>query len=246
MTRDFAVPVLMYHRVCDLTEAEERNQLVRDLTVSPADFEAQVKYLRDTGFTFLHISEIQDALRNGQPLPVKAVAITLDDGYRDNFTHAFPILEKYGAKATVFMVTNNFGRPARLSWDDARAMNARAVAFESHSVSHPDLTTVSNEQLRTEVVDSKSILERGLGQRITSLAYPAGAFDSRVELALQAAGYDAGWKKGGGAVLPSDRNRPYQLPRIRVHGRTDLEKFIDRVESGVRQMAMRRTLHATG
>lgn len=239
LTKAFAVPVLMYHRVTDLTPKEARSPFLRDLSVSPADFEAQVKYLKEDGFTFLYVSEVEEALEKGRELPEKAVAITLDDGYRDNFTEAFPILQKYGAKATVFMVTNNLGRPARLGWDDAKTMVAGDVGFQSHTVSHPDLTTQSDSVLQFELESSKQILESGLGIRVTSLAYPAGAHDDRVVEFLSRAGYEAAWKKGGGAVQPHHAEDPYRLPRIRVHGRTDMPKFKQRVRSGVEIIAMR-------
>lgn len=156
-TKQFAVPVLMYHRVCELTPREERSPLIRDLTVDPADFEVQVKYLVDNGYTFLWVSEVEQALIDGSPLPEKGIALTFDDGYRDNFTRAFPILKKYGAKATVFMTTSNFGRPDRLSVVDARAMMGGDVGFQSHSVTHPDLTTISDSALKFELEESKAL-----------------------------------------------------------------------------------------
>lgn len=233
MTREFAVPVLMYHRICDLTPRERQSPLMRDLTVSPKDFEEQIRFLKENGFVFLHATDVAAALERGTPLPKKAVALTMDDGYRDNFTDALPILKQYGVKATVFMVTNNFDRPDRLCWSDVFEMNRHRVAFESHTVSHPDLRVVSDAQLRDELVRSKQILEGGLGKPVTSLAYPAGAFDKRVVLAAEQAGYFSAWKKGGGPVRPGDAADPFLLPRIRVHGRTDLEKFRARVMSGV-------------
>jgi peptidoglycan/xylan/chitin deacetylase (PgdA/CDA1 family) len=233
MTRNFAVPVLMYHRICELTSREEKSPLMRDLTVSPADFEAQLRYLKDNDFTFLHATEVADALRDGKALPEKAVAITMDDGYRDNFTDALPLLKKYGAKATVFMVTNNFDKPDRLSWLNVLEMNRAKVEFESHTVSHPDLRKVGDKQLWDELVRSKQILEVGLSEPVTSLAYPAGEFDDRVVAMTEQAGYLSAWKKGGGPVRPENGASPLLLPRIRVHGRTDLEKFRSRVMSGV-------------
>ncbi|MEZ5163649.1 MAG: polysaccharide deacetylase family protein [Fimbriimonadaceae bacterium] len=242
MTQDFAIPVLMYHRVCDLTPEEAKSPILRDLSVSPKDFEQQVVLMKQEGFTFLHVSEIEKALIEGKPLPEKAVAITLDDGYRDNFTEAFPILKKYNVKATIFMVTNNFDRPNRLSWSDARTMNSQAVSFQSHTVSHPDLTLASDEALRHELVESKLILEKGLDSTVTSVAYPAGAFDRRVSIAAEDAGYLAAWKKGGGTVQPYCAANPYELPRIRVHGRTDIDKFRQRLMSGTEILAMRARL----
>lgn len=240
MTNDFAVPVLMYHRVCNLTPEEERSPIMRDLTVSPKDFEQQLNYMKTAGFTFLHVSEVQNAIKSGSPLPEKAVAITLDDGYADNFTEAFPLLKKYGAKATVFMVTNNFERPGRLSWLNAKLMVKNAVGFESHTISHPDLSTLCRERVSFELSESKKVLERGLGQPITALAYPAGAFNPMVEVVAEQVGYLSAWKKGGGVVRPSHSSNMYELPRVRVHGRTDIEKFKTRVNSGLEILAMER------
>ena len=115
MIEAFAVPVLMYHRVSDLTEAEARSPLMRDLTVAPKDFEEQIRYLVDNGFTFLLARDVEQAVREHRSLPEKAVAITLDDGYKDNFEHAYPILRKYNVPATIFLVTNRSGRRG-LSW----------------------------------------------------------------------------------------------------------------------------------
>ena len=232
LTHEFAVPVLMYHRVSELTPKEERSPLIRDLTVSPEDFELQIRFLKEQGFTFLLVREVEQALREGKPLPEKAVAITLDDGYRDNFTEAFPILKKHGARATVFMVTNNFGRPDRLAWNEAKQMFAADMDFQSHTVSHPDLTTLGAQNLQRELVDSKRILENGLKSPITSLAYPGGAFNPDVVIAVEQAGYLSAWKKGGGALQPKHASDPYLLPRVRIHGKTDLDKFKRRVLSG--------------
>jgi peptidoglycan/xylan/chitin deacetylase (PgdA/CDA1 family) len=115
----------MYHRICNLTEREARSPLMRDLTVSPANFEAQVCYLVENGFAILSVKEVEDALREGRPLPERAVALTMDDGYRDDFTCAFHILRKYGVPATVFLVTSVVGDGRHLSWDDARVMQSK-------------------------------------------------------------------------------------------------------------------------
>ncbi|MCH9044927.1 MAG: efflux RND transporter permease subunit, partial [SAR324 cluster bacterium] len=90
---------------------EALSPLLRDLTVSPAGCERQIAYLVEEGFTFLFAREVEQAVREGTRLPEKSVAITLDDGYIDNFEQAYPILKKYGAKATIFMttVTSVFG-----------------------------------------------------------------------------------------------------------------------------------------
>ena len=237
MSSAFAVPVLMYHRINNLNDHEARSPLMRDLTVPPPDFEEQVKYLAENGFTFLLASQVEEAVRRGEPLPERSVAITMDDGYEDNFEKAFPILQKYHGCATVFMVTNNFERPERLSWTEARAMRDGGVGWGSHTVSHADLTTLPNDRLDFELVQSKRILEQGLNVPIDDIAYPSGEYSDLVVEHTKDAGYLAGWKKGGGPVQPGAP--AYLLPRVRVHGRTTMDDFRRKVWSGYWTMRMR-------
>lgn len=236
-TRDFAVPVLMYHRVSPLTEAEAQNPLTRDLTVLPEDFEAQIRFLADEGYALLSVYDVQRALLEREPLPEKAVAITLDDGYRDNFEHAFPILRRYGASATVFLVQKTVGDARHLDWRQIRQMRIGGVRYGSHSATHADLTTLDDSALESELLGSRRFLEAGLLEPVTSLAYPAGRFDDRVAEAAREFGYLTAWKKGGGPVRPGDDL--LRLPRVRVHGKTDMRDFRRKVSSGVWALRMK-------
>jgi peptidoglycan/xylan/chitin deacetylase (PgdA/CDA1 family) len=223
-TEKFSVPVLMYHRIDDLDVKERRSPLLRDLTVSPRDFEDQVSFLVSEGYSILLASDIESAVMEKRHLPKKAIAITLDDGYKDNFEHAFPILKKYSAPATIFLVTSNFGRKDRLSWNDVLTMRAEAgFGYGSHSVHHYDLTTLDRKDLDHELTDSKRLIEFKVQDPITSIAYPAGSYNDFVRERARAAGYLAGWKKGGGLVTPKDDM--LMLPRVRVSGRTTLADF---------------------
>ncbi|MCH7946091.1 MAG: polysaccharide deacetylase family protein, partial [Armatimonadetes bacterium] len=219
----YAVPVLMYHRVKYLTPKEAQSPLLRDLTVSPEEFERQVAYLVEEGFTFLFAREVEQAVREGTRLPEKAVVITLDDGYIDNFEQAYPILKKYGAKATIFMTTVNLTRPDRLHAEHLVVMRRNQVRYGSHTVHHYDLTSLVPDVLDFELVESKRVLEEILGDEIDSLAYPAGAYNEIVVLHALGAGYRAGWKKGGGMVTPDEDLM--LLPRVRVSGRHTMVDF---------------------
>jgi|CXWL01.1.fsa_nt_gi peptidoglycan/xylan/chitin deacetylase (PgdA/CDA1 family) len=223
-TRQFAVPVLMYHRINDLDETELRSPLLCDLRVSPADFEKQVDFLVDNGYSLLLASEVESAVKEGRELPEKAVCITLDDGYKDNFEYAFPILLKYKVPATVFLVTNNFGRTNRLSWSDVLEVRTRAgFGYGSHTVHHYDLTSLDQSTLDYELAQSKRLIEFKIQDRVTSIAYPAGSYNDFVKERARAAGYVAGWKKGCGLVTPEEDM--LMLPRVRVSGRTSIEDF---------------------
>ncbi len=235
---EFAVPVLMYHRIDYLTPKQSRSPLLRDLTVSPDDFDAQLRYLAENGFAIVSAKQVQKALRTGAPLPRKCVAITLDDGYRDNFEQAYPILRKYGVGGTVFVVTSVVGDGRHLTWDDMRLMLSGAMQFGSHTVHHYDLTTLPLASLDFELVQSKKTIESALGAKVTDVAYPSGMYNDLVAARTKAAGYEAGWKKGGGPVRPGDD--PYLLPRVRVHGKTDMADFKRKVWSGYEMMRQAR------
>jgi peptidoglycan/xylan/chitin deacetylase (PgdA/CDA1 family) len=224
MNREFAVPVLMYHRIEDLTLRDAKSPLLRDLTVSPADFEDQIRFLVSSGYTPVLASRVEEAVQKGEPLPAKAVAITMDDGYRDNFEEAFPILLKYKVPATIFLVTNNFGRSDRLSWHEVLQMKQEAgFGYGSHTVHHFDLTTLDQKTLDYELLESKRLIEVEVQDPVTSIAYPSGSYNEFVKARAKAAGYLAGWKKGGGMVTPSEDMM--MLPRVRVSGRTTMEDF---------------------
>jgi peptidoglycan/xylan/chitin deacetylase (PgdA/CDA1 family) len=230
-TSDFAVPVLMYHRISDLNDAERRSPLLRDLTVAPMEFARQMQYLVDQGFTLLLAREVEEAVRAGRELPEKAVAVTMDDGYRDNFEQAFPILSRHGLPATIFVVTNTVETVGHLSWEEIGIMHGAEVGYGSHTVSHFDLTLLPLAQLDFELREYPRVLAERLVERLTAVANPAGRYNRRVAARAQAAGYLAGWKKGGGPVRPGDDM--YLLPRVRVRGCTTMEEFQRKVWSGV-------------
>lgn len=230
-THDFAVPVLMYHRIDDLTEEESKNKLLADLTVSPQNFEEQVAYLIENGYTILSVYDVQKAILGQSELPEKAVAITMDDGYRDNFVQAFPILQKYGVSATIFLVGKTVGSPRHLTWEMVDEMAATGMSYGSHTMTHPDLTTLAIEQQEYELIESKRLFESKIPMPITTLAYPAGRFNAQVMRHVETAGYLTAWDKGGGPVQPG--HDPYRLPRVRVNGSTTLKQFQRKVESGL-------------
>ena len=96
------VPILMYHHLSeDVTNSE---------MVSPAQFEAQIRALSEAGYTGVSFDELQAYVLRGEPLPEKPVVITFDDGYRSNYTLAYPILQKYNMKAAIFAIGVSFGK----------------------------------------------------------------------------------------------------------------------------------------
>src|SRR5262249_50292110 len=135
-------------------------------------------------------------------LPGKPVIITFDDGYKDFFLSAMPILEEVGFRATVFVVTSKVGgladwdavsSPAPLmDWNELRALHGSGHWIGSHWNLHRDLTRMSDEAIGRDSVEARMILRRELRTEVTAVAFPWGKSDARVRRALAMSGYNAG------------------------------------------------------
>ena len=149
-----AVPVLNYHQINDI----DRNVL----TVTAEQFEAQMRYLFEEGYQAITPDEMLDAWENGAPLPERPVVITFDDGYADNYRNAFPVLRRYGMKATIFLITDYVSLyPKYLTWEQVQDMQQSGmVNFGSHTLSHMTLTEAgSPQEIRHQLEGSKQAIE---------------------------------------------------------------------------------------
>ncbi len=214
--REAEVPILMYHYISDLPP--DADAIRRDLTVAPADFEAQLAYLRDAGYTGVTLDDLIGYLAAGRPLPAKPVVLTFDDGYADAYSGAFPLLKQYGFPGTFFVITSflDEGRPGYLTWEQAAQMQAAGMEIEAHSVTHPDLTGLGDDALVAEVQGAREAIEAHLHAPVRYFCYPSGRYDQRTIAALQAAGYWAAVTTAGGSTHTS--GELFELARVRVHG----------------------------
>jgi peptidoglycan/xylan/chitin deacetylase (PgdA/CDA1 family) len=227
------LPILMYHSV----SANGPSGLAR-YRVTPAVFEEQLQYLRDTGFRSTTLEKWRLAMEAKRPLPGRAVIITFDDGYRDFLTEAWPLLAKYGFSATVFLVAESVGRMNEwdrhygqemplLGWEEIRGLQKEGIEFGSHSLSHRPLTELPIDEVAREAARSKTLLERGLEARIRALAYPYGASDEVIHRLVGACGYRFGLTCRSG---PSQfRDSHLALPRIEIKGYDGLQEFAAKV-----------------
>ena len=205
------IPVLNYHQV----EPKDGNPL----TLWPEQFEAQMEYLAAEGYTTITIDEMMDALENGTSLPEKSVIITFDDGYADNYEYVYPILKKYGFKATIFLIydfTNAY--PNYLTWDQVAEMKASGlIHFESHTMTHANLAELTSvDELRHEIADSHDLLSEKLGYDMHYIAYPGGRVNEEIERITSAAGYRGGFTVHYGLSTPAEGR--YQMDRIPIFG----------------------------
>jgi len=205
------IPVLNYHQV----EPKDGNPL----TLWPEQFEAQMEYLAAEGYTTITIDEMMDALENGTSLPEKSVIITFDDGYADNYEYVYPILKKYGFKATIFLIydfTNTY--PNYLTWDQVAEMkDSGLIHFESHTMTHANLAELTSvDELRHEIADSHDLLSEKLGYDMHYIAYPGGRVNEEIERITSAAGYRGGFTVHYGLSTPAEGR--YQMDRIPIFG----------------------------
>lgn len=207
------LPILMYHHIGYIPK--DASQLYRDLTVSPPVFESQMAYLAKEDYHPISFSALSDYFSSGKKIPERSVIITFDDGWKSQYEHAIPVLKKYHFKATFFIIVNYVGSSAFMSWDQLKELIGQGMEIGSHTLSHPNLKTISEGKMNQEVASSKAILEKKLKTKIIVLAYPYGAYDSRVIKAVKRAGYALarGCQRG---VDQSSKNM-YSLKAIQVY-----------------------------
>ena len=209
------VPILSYHQVNDI----DKNQM----TVTVEDFDEQIKYLADNGYTFITPEELINVWDNEDSslnLPDKPVIITFDDGYIDMYKNVFPILKKYNAKATLFVITDYLNLyPNYLTWNQAREMQSSGlIEIESHTLSHANLIdeNLSELAMRNQLYFSKQAIEWYLKKPANFVAYPEGLYTQEVEDMTKDVGYRGAFTVDYG--LAHDLPQHYVLPRIPIFG----------------------------
>lgn len=158
----------MYHRISNDSDTP-------DMTVSTKNFENQIVYLKKN-FNIIPLDAMLDIYVHNTRLEKDTVAITFDDGYKDNFTVAYPILKKHKISATVFVATSYIGRDFGLSKEEIKTMRKSNITFGAHTVTHKVLAELDRESVVIEVNRSKSALEEILQEEIKYFAYPYGKF----------------------------------------------------------------------
>ena len=210
---DQSVPVLNYHQINDRDE--------NALTVHTDQFEAQMKYLAEEGYHVITPEEMINAWENNEKLPEKPVIITFDDGYADNYRNAFPILQKYNLKATIFLISDYVSTyPNYLTWTQISEMqDSGLIDFESHTLSHEQLDSTSPEDTWNQLDGSKKALEWHLQKEINFLAYPCGSYDEELQQLVKKAGYRGAFTVNYGLADKGENH--YILDRVPIFGCTN-------------------------
>ena len=243
--------ILMYHMVSDHLPKHQRfdaEKVKNRLRVEPAMFERQVRWLQRHGWQFLTLTELV-ALPSP---PRKTVVLTFDDGYRDNYLQAFPILKRYAIKATLFPVVNRFDgdwsinmrndrRSAELnaqpmlSHEEVREMlDSGLVEIGSHTLNHAKLHQLDEAAQRREICDSKRILEQTYDFECSSFAYPFGYYDDRAVALVRECGYRCAVTTDVGYDA-LERQDPFLLKRVMISGNDNFAGFLLKIYKGRRK-----------
>jgi peptidoglycan/xylan/chitin deacetylase (PgdA/CDA1 family) len=190
------LPILMYHYIS--VNPNWPNDRVRTgLSVPPKQFAAQ--------------------LRTSALLPAKPVILTFDDGYEDFYTNAYPLLKRYHAKATIYIISQKVGRAGYLTWPQLRTLAASPLlTIGAHTHTHASLVTLTAQRSWAELAGSKSDLEQQLGIQIEHLAYPAGAYNQTTIEQARQIGFTTAVTTHEG--LEHDADQLLVLTRVRVNG----------------------------
>jgi len=206
----------MYHYIS--TPPEGADAIRRDLSVPPERFEAQLAYLRDRGYTSISLHDLALALQIGYPLPEKPIVLTFDDGYRDSYTHAFPLLLEYGFQGAFFLITGFIDDelPAYVTWDQVIQMHEAGMEMQAHGHTHPDLRGRTVDYVVWQVLGAKEAIEARTHEPVRFFCYPSGKYDQRTIRVLHSAHYWGAVTLTIGVEQRSDGM--FELQRIRMHG----------------------------
>ena len=218
LVRQAQVPILMYHYVSAPPSGADIYRL--DLSVTPELFASHLQALADAGYTTISMYDLLAHLSQGAPLPLKPVVLTFDDGYRDNYENAFPLLHEMGMIATFFVVTDYMDaeNPAYLTWEMARTMQAGGMYIESHGRNHTSLRNRTDDYLVWQALGSAETIEHEIGVRPRFITYPFGIYDENTIRIFESAGFWGGVTIRAGATHATDDL--FQLKRVRVRGTT--------------------------
>jgi peptidoglycan/xylan/chitin deacetylase (PgdA/CDA1 family) len=199
----------MYHGIGDVPAGAR----LPALFVSPAQFTAQVRALRQAGYHGVTMQQVWDAWHDGGPLPRRPVVLSFDDGSQGQVRHALPALRRAGWPGVLNLAWRYL--PDIGGTSAVRRLVSAGWEIDSHSITHPDLTRLGDAELRDELTGSQTRIRHAFGASTASFfAYPSGRYDARVEQAVQDAGYLAATTVQPGYARPTAD--PYALPRIQV------------------------------
>lgn len=231
--KKYEMPVIMYHRVIK----DESEKGVHGTYVTVKQFEEQMKYLKEKGYETITFKDLlNNRYKQRFDKDKKWIMLTFDDGYKDNYENAFPILKKYQFKGIIYLLdgieynkwdVDNPGNPEKrftlMNQEEILEMQNYGIEFGGHTSTHPRLAELSTEQVKSEIINSKSNIEKIIGKELLSFAYPYGSLNEEVKRISQEAGYKFAVATDSGSIVFSDDL--YEIRRIGIFPTNNLFNF---------------------
>ncbi|MFN2463659.1 MAG: polysaccharide deacetylase family protein [Candidatus Dormibacteria bacterium] len=222
------LPIVMYHYIREVSQAD---RVGWSLSVSPGEFRKQVNWLSQHGYTTITMRDASLILAGQKRAPERPVALTFDDGYRDFYTNAAPILRSAGFTATNYIPTALVGGSNYMSWSEIEDLDAEGFEMGAHSQFHTDVSKVSVERARVEILGSKADLESHLGHPVVDWAYPYGGYNLATIGLLRDAGFWSATTTEPGSW--HDARHLLYLTRVRMGGTAQLNSLVNGVSEPV-------------
>jgi peptidoglycan/xylan/chitin deacetylase (PgdA/CDA1 family) len=209
-----SLPILTFHSLDDRSSV---------ISFAPGVFQHGMTRLHEEGYRTLSLLEAVDHLGRGESFPDRSLVITFDDGYRTVYDEAFPVLQRYGMSATVFLTVGEEERTGgagqlpslnerpMLNWNQIREMHQEGISFGAHTLTHSDLTLLPLDRMEAEVRVSQAMIENALGAPIACFAYPYGRFDKQSRAIVRQHFACACSDRLGFCTMSSD---PYAIERV--------------------------------
>jgi len=224
LLKRYRTHVLMYHRIRN----DGRDS---DISVSTRNFQKQMQYLKQN-LNVVSLNTLVNNIRKGAYIPADRLAITFDDGYKDNFLNAYPVLKKYKLPATIFLISQFVGDSEdMLNTSEITIMKKDNIDFGSHTATHKILAEADLETVSRELIDSKKDIEYILKEKVDFFAYPKGKrehFNNHIKEQVKKVGYRAAFVTENGEITSSDdlfelkrigiRNYPLFVFQVRLSG----------------------------
>jgi peptidoglycan/xylan/chitin deacetylase (PgdA/CDA1 family) len=206
------VPILVYHEL----GTPPAGAPFPGLYVSDADFTAEMAWLHSNGYQGVTLNEVMNAWYHGGTLPHKPIVITFDNGYLPQITFAPSVMSRYGWPGVLNEITENHLHPKQI-----RSILRVGWEVDSHSLTHPDLTTLDASELQAQVAGSRRFLQQTFHIPSNSFCYPSSRYNATVIAAVKAAGYTNATTENAGYATSAE---PFTLPRFEIEaGVSELE-----------------------
>lgn len=176
------MPILMYHYIRALDDPNDK--IGTNLSVSPETFAKQLDLIVEKGYNAINFEDIKAG-----NIPAKPIILTFDDGYADFYTSAYPELKKRNMKAVSYIIVRDIDKGNYLTSSQIVELSNNNIEIGSHTISHPDLSKTPDEKAKTELTQSKEVLEKLIGKAVISFCYPAGKFNDATVNEVKSVGY---------------------------------------------------------